>query len=132
MRAPATKGVEYPSPRSFTCQSNFGPSAGHCLSSPLSFDTPLRSGPRHCGQSAATVPAVNKQRTTLAITVRDFMFSPSETAAELGRGEKCAGRALVLLSYDYDREMFRCCEATSAWRGRPLGQPAPRGQLTTS
>src|SRR6185295_16155329 len=36
---------------SFTCQSSFGPSAGHCLRRPLSRDIPLRSGPRHCGQS---------------------------------------------------------------------------------
>src|SRR5215217_506575 len=36
---------------SFTCQSSFGPPAGHCLRRPLSDETPVRSGPRHCGQS---------------------------------------------------------------------------------
>src|SRR5689334_3028847 len=48
-REPTTTGVEKPSPTSFTCHSSFGPPAGHCLSKPVSFDTPLRSGPRHCG-----------------------------------------------------------------------------------
>src|SRR6187551_1421915 len=37
----------------FCCQSNFGPSLGHSLSKPASCETPLRSGPRHCGQSLA-------------------------------------------------------------------------------
>src|SRR6185436_16192166 len=36
---------------SFNCQSSFGPPAGHCLSRPVSFEFPSRSGPRHCGQS---------------------------------------------------------------------------------
>ena len=36
---------------SLTCQSSFGPAAGHCLSRPVSDDTPLRCGPRHWGQS---------------------------------------------------------------------------------
>jgi hypothetical protein len=38
---------------SFNCHSSFGPPLGHSLSKPLSFDTPLRCGPRHCGQSEA-------------------------------------------------------------------------------
>jgi hypothetical protein len=32
-------------------QSSGGPPGGHCLSSPDSRDNPVRSGPRHCGQS---------------------------------------------------------------------------------
>jgi len=37
---------------SFNCQRSFGPSLGHCLSSPVSGETPVRPGPFHCGQSA--------------------------------------------------------------------------------
>src|ERR1044072_9319888 len=36
---------------SLTCHSSFGPAAGHCLSRPVSVDTPVRCGPRHWGQS---------------------------------------------------------------------------------
>src|SRR6266404_1566352 len=38
---------------SFTCQSSFGASFGHSFSKPVSWETPSRCGPRHCGQSSA-------------------------------------------------------------------------------
>ena len=47
---------------SFTCQSSLGPAAGHCLSSPLSFEIPLRSGPRHWGQSAVWAGGVTAEK----------------------------------------------------------------------
>src|SRR5215813_2629449 len=46
-----------PSPRFDIDQLCRGPDGGHCLSSPVSFDRPLRSGPRHCGQSAGPLGA---------------------------------------------------------------------------
>jgi len=36
---------------SLSCHRSFGPAAGHCRSRPVSDETPLRCGPRHCGQS---------------------------------------------------------------------------------
>src|SRR5262245_10781876 len=67
---------------SFNCQINFGPSLGHCLSKPLSLDTPVRSGPRHCGQSETELRfwakpidgAAAKQRESAAILRNDRDF----------------------------------------------------------
>jgi hypothetical protein len=39
---------------------NLGPDSGHCPSSPVSLDTPSRSGPRHCGQSAPKTVEMDK------------------------------------------------------------------------
>src|SRR6185295_2352206 len=39
-------------------QTSGGPAAGHCGSNPVSFDTPVRSGPCHCGQSNAAAAVV--------------------------------------------------------------------------
>src|SRR6516162_9012349 len=51
MCPPATDGVEKPAPRPVAFQRSFGPPSGHFLSRPVSFDRPVRSGPRHAGQS---------------------------------------------------------------------------------
>jgi hypothetical protein len=47
--------------------------AGHCLSSPLSLDKPLRSGPRHCGHSASAVvfPAVTDNKAKAHINANE-------------------------------------------------------------
>src|ERR1700752_1394508 len=68
---------------SFSCQSSFGPSFGHCLSKPLSFDTPVRSGPRHWGQSAIELrfwatpenDAAEKHKQTAAILFSNCNFT---------------------------------------------------------
>src|SRR5215213_3207651 len=61
---------------SFTCQRSFGPWAGHCLRRPVSDDMPLRSGPRHCGQSLAAVvmdsAEQHRQIVARAASKRDF------------------------------------------------------------
>src|SRR5258705_1043004 len=67
---------------SFTCQSSFGPSAGHCLSRPVSGDVPLRPGPSHCGQSEVEVLRLaelgtdtavsDKQSAAIAVSNRNF------------------------------------------------------------
>jgi hypothetical protein len=49
-------------------QTTGGPPAGHSFNSPVSFETLLRSGPCHCGQSVAEV-AVPSAMTT-AVTVK--------------------------------------------------------------
>src|ERR1044072_1337546 len=74
MRAPTTTGVEWPSPRSFTCHNSFVPPAGHCFSNPVSFETPLRFGPRHCGQSAASTLIAHKNTTRLRVNIRAFIY----------------------------------------------------------
>src|SRR5215213_1596650 len=61
---------------SFTCQRSFGPSVGHCLRRPVSEEMPLRSGPRHCGQSLAEVVTESaeqhKQSVARVASNRDF------------------------------------------------------------
>src|SRR6185369_3673687 len=57
---------------SFTCQSNFGPSFGHCLSRPVSREIPLRSGPRHCGHSETVwARVVTDKQKSAAMAARD-------------------------------------------------------------
>src|SRR5262245_6223654 len=51
MRSPLIATEPYPAPRLDACHKRDGPEAGHCFIKPVSFDSPLRSGPRHCGQS---------------------------------------------------------------------------------
>src|SRR5262245_25638674 len=51
MRSPLTASEPYPSPRPDIAQICRGPGDRPCLSSTASFDTPLRSGTRHWGQS---------------------------------------------------------------------------------
>src|SRR6516162_9725081 len=57
MRPLETEILEYPVPTLlfwFTVRefhNSFGPSLGHSWSKPVSVETALRSGPRHCGQS---------------------------------------------------------------------------------
>src|SRR5262245_4380961 len=70
MRSPFTATDPYPAPSIEADHASVGPDRGHCLSSPVSFDTPLRSGPRHCGQSNDVVCArsdIVATITTLAI-----------------------------------------------------------------
>src|SRR5688572_491086 len=73
MLPPATTGVPNPSPRPDTFQARGGPLFGHVLSRQVSFDRPVRSGPRHCGQSAAAAPAASvavSARPSAAVTLR--------------------------------------------------------------
>src|SRR4029079_10950736 len=100
MRLPTTTGVEKPSPRSFTCHSSFGPPAGHCLSRPVSFETPLRSGPRHCGQSAAATLTTHKAATLRASKHSTALTDSVRNLIFLLRGTSELGRR-VLLSYDH-------------------------------
>src|SRR5947209_10221115 len=46
-----------PSPMPFAFQAKGGPPLGHCLSKPVSLETPSRSPPRHCGQSPTDAEA---------------------------------------------------------------------------
>jgi hypothetical protein len=59
----ATTKEEKPNP-TFVFQAGFGPLAGHSTCHPVSAETPLRYGPRHCGQSSAIAdrPSKNKKR----------------------------------------------------------------------
>src|SRR5262245_57543778 len=94
MRVPTTDGVEKPSPMSFTCQSNLGPSFGHCFRRPRSRDIPSRCGPRHWGQSevdAALLAGLvtdtaekHKQSAAMVVRDRDFMTSPSPIEIAFG------------------------------------------------
>lgn len=50
-RSPRIATEPYPAPSWDADHTSAGPDLGHCLRSPISFDTPFLSGPRHCGQS---------------------------------------------------------------------------------
>src|SRR4051812_32764950 len=51
MRPLATETNEYPPPIPLAFHARGGPSLGHSLSRPVSFEMPSRLGPRNCGQS---------------------------------------------------------------------------------
>src|SRR5260221_4768810 len=51
MRSPATAMDPYPLPRFWADQTTAGPFAGHAFSSPVSFESAVRSGLCQCGQS---------------------------------------------------------------------------------
>lgn len=69
-----TMGVEKPPPTSLFFQSIFGPSLGHSLSSPFSFEMPVRSGPCHCGQSSARAATVSRHAATKPRDVQPFFI----------------------------------------------------------
>src|SRR5438132_6066898 len=74
MRPPATEGVLKPAPSFFAVQASGGPSVGHSWSSPVSREIALRSGPCHCGQSAAPAENVNRRNIAAAnVNAVDFM-----------------------------------------------------------
>src|SRR5689334_15964732 len=52
-RPPATDTGATPSPRPVAFQAKGGPPSGHSFNRPVSAETLVRAGPRHCGQSAA-------------------------------------------------------------------------------
>src|SRR5262249_41897154 len=51
-RSATTAGPEKPMPALVKFHSSGGPPLGQALSRPVSLETSVRSGPRHCGQSA--------------------------------------------------------------------------------
>src|SRR5262249_26650811 len=67
---------------SLASQSSFGPSLGHSFSNPVSFETPVRSGPRHCGQSsprADSTPSTDAARPAASSAKRRrFMITSDE------------------------------------------------------
>src|SRR5882762_11217662 len=82
MRSSLTAREPYPSPRLEIDQTSGGPEAGHCGRRPDSFDRPLRSGPRHCGQSAGgagdwpATPIVSARAKTMAAKYGCFIEKP--------------------------------------------------------
>src|SRR5437762_22535 len=75
MRPAATEGVEWPSPSPLAFHSSFGPPGGQLFSNPVSFETPLRSGPCHCGQSPPPAGAANAA-STVRLTPASMMATP--------------------------------------------------------
>src|SRR5947209_17778899 len=57
MRPLLTATPPIPSPMPVNFQASGGPSLGHSLRRPVSFETAVRSGPCHCGQSSAKTGA---------------------------------------------------------------------------
>src|SRR2546427_107332 len=101
---------------SVTFQRSFGPSFGHCLSKPVSWETPSRCGPRHCGQSVATRDSAVDTRTKPArITNKDFiladncwqLFFVRARASKLFRINNRAGsRTFTIVGADVRRLTF--------------------------
>src|SRR5262245_6262922 len=77
---------------SFTCQSNLGPSFGHCLRRPLSCDIPSRCGPRHCGQSEVVAAM-------LAGFVMDTAEKSKQSAAMAVSNREVIAFSFCLLNY---------------------------------
>src|SRR5262245_18230035 len=59
-------GVECPTPRLAAFQESFGPLSGQLFSRPVSFEIPVRSGPRNWGQSEASAAAAANIAKTIA------------------------------------------------------------------
>src|SRR5437667_11185803 len=77
MRSPTMAGVEKPRPVLRYVHRSGGPFLGQAVSRPVSFETPVRSGPRHCGQSAARADSAAARRLAATKSKRVFM-GPSE------------------------------------------------------
>src|SRR4051794_28680753 len=72
MRPLLTAMPPIPLPMPIAFHTSGGPSFGHSLRSPVSFETALRSGPCHCGQSSARAVRVNdRYRATADKAVSD-------------------------------------------------------------
>src|SRR5215470_2299967 len=84
MRSSLTAIEPKPSPRFDIDQLCRGPDGGHCLSSPVSFDRPLRSGPRHCGQSAGPLGEAFGAAASFAILAANGA-PPSRTENQMKR-----------------------------------------------
>src|SRR5262245_11418747 len=77
-RSPCTAIEPYPAPSIAADHATGGPDRGHCESKPVSFEIPLRSGPRHCGQSndgdcAFSAMTLTMRPTTASGTARLLM-----------------------------------------------------------
>ena len=87
-RSPTTTGPLKPSP-TFLSQTTGGPFFGHVALRPVSVETPLRVGPRNCGQSAAEqTAAAEKAR-------QDFDRRGSNVGVGIVQGLGQRGRALI-------------------------------------
>src|SRR5688572_3659578 len=86
MRSPCVATDPYPAPRVVTCHNLDGPDAGHFVSRPVSFDRPVRSGPRHCGQSVGAgawlkiVTVVNRR--IVGTSIRRLIRTPGKSEAQ--------------------------------------------------
>jgi hypothetical protein len=78
MRSPRIAIEPKPSPRFDIDQLCRGPDDGHCLRSPVSFDTPLRSGPRHCGQSVGPLGTVFGGAEEFAVSEDDDAWTENQ------------------------------------------------------
>src|ERR1700692_3766429 len=81
---------EKPSPASLKVQAGLRPSLGQAASKPFSLETPLRSGPRNCGQSSANAsePADRQHR---ARSRRVFMATSAVNVRSGGRRAEFGG-----------------------------------------
>src|SRR5262249_60362289 len=98
MRSPLIAGEPSPSPRLAIDHARCGPDAGHCLISPVSLDTPLRSGPRHCGQSDGPLGTEFEAAGEIAASENDAWTEKQMMNRTAGRaGERERKRKSVLL-----------------------------------
>src|SRR4029079_7687195 len=84
-RSAFTEIEPYPAPSIAADHATGGPDRGHWESNPVSFEIPLRSGPRHCGQSTDDDCAFNAMTLTMKAaatsgTVRLPMGLPTSEA----------------------------------------------------
>src|SRR5262249_47334179 len=97
---------------SLTCQRSFGPSFGHSFSRPVSLEIPVRSGPRHWGQSAARA-AVARVNPTAAEVSSTNRFACNLDMTILQSGEmrngltRCAFNTLPFVKgqYEFDAQL---------------------------
>src|SRR5688500_14578697 len=105
---------------SFTCHTNFGPSFGHSFSNPVSLEMPLRSGPRHCGQSSAqTLKEIKARRGTRHRVCICFPFRFEDEPEWTFIGERQARFRQMLSLTDAPR--YIACTAPKARNGSEIG-----------
>ena len=103
MRPLLTAIPPIPLPIPFAFHASAGPSFGHSLSSPVSFETALRSGPCHCDQSSPRATGanarqeVNAKTATREVRIADGVFIMCSYSLHAAPLDPLANRLFVLV-----------------------------------
>src|SRR5579883_1777842 len=99
-----------------------GPFAGHDGNRPVSLETSVRSGPRHCGQSLAAKGVKEIRPTRKVRNARVFIRSPRLNGSDRGKVVQAGSRSTALVQYTGGRVARQ-----AVWPVRLPGRSGGRG-----